>query len=447
MNRELIRKYNVPCPRYTSYPTVPYWDNATFDKGVYIQHLCDNIRAQPTHGISLYIHLPYCESLCTFCGCNKRITRNHGVEMPYIAAVLSEWKMYVDRFERRPVISELHLGGGTPTFFSPENLTALIDGIRAEATFSANAKLSFEAHPNNTSDAHLQALRLKGFKRLSLGVQDFDPVVQRTINRVQSFAQVRHVTEKARDLGYQSINFDLVYGLPKQTLDSVKDTVSKVLVLKPERIAFYSYAHVPWKSPGQRGFDEHDLPDDATKMELYTYGKAQLLANGYMEVGMDHFALAKDELAVASENGTLHRNFMGYTVERNRTMIGLGVSAIGDSWQSFGQNVRTLEEYHTHIAQGELPISNGHILTSEDLRIRQTILDLMCRFECIIDVPNGSALYDRLAALRADGLLVLTSTGIVVMQQGRAFIRNICMALDERYWKDRPVGQVFSKGV
>lgn len=451
MNSELIRKYNVPCPRYTSYPTVPYWDQKDFDKDIYIQHLVQNIAAEPKKGISVYVHLPYCESLCTYCGCNKRITRNHAVERPYIDAVLDEWRMYVEKFGRKPVISELHLGGGTPTFFTPKNLEKLMDGIAENATFSSNAKLSFEAHPNNTTDLHLKSLREKGFKRLSLGVQDFDPVVQRTINRIQSFSQVRHVTEKARALGYQSVNFDLIYGLPKQTLQSVENTISKVMVLKPDRIAFYSYAHVPWKSPSQRGYDESDLPSDVEKMELYQYGKASLLSNGYVEIGMDHFALAKDELAVASKNGTLHRNFMGYSAEQNSTMIGLGVSSIGDSWKSFGQNVTTVEDYHRYISNGELPLVKGHILTEEDLGIRKCILDLMCRFNCKLDLANrpnlDKKLHERLTELIADDLLELDDDGIQVKPEGRAFVRNICLTLDERYWNNKPHTQVFSKGV
>ena len=451
MNTALIKKYNVPSPRYTSYPTVPYWNNEGFDKKEHLSRLVTSFQKDKAEGISVYIHLPYCESLCTYCGCNKRITVNHTVEDPYIDAVLKEWKMYVDVLGEKPKLSEVHLGGGTPTFFSAENLGKLMDGILEHGTPSQNAQFSFEAHPNNTTEAHLRVLKSKGFNRLSLGIQDFDPVVQSTINRIQSFVQVRKVTQEARALGYRSINFDLIYGLPKQTMSGLLDTFDKVSVLNPDRIAFYSYAHVPWKSPSQRGYDESDLPSEIEKIELYNAGKEKLLQSGYVEIGMDHFAKPNEALSVAALNGSIHRNFMGYTTSKNDTLIGLGVSAISDAWSSLAQNPIVVEAYLERIEKGELPLVKGHLHTQRDLEIRKTILDLMCTFSCKLNYLNDKVEFERIASRLSehlsDDLLVIEENGISVKPQGRAFIRTICMALDEFVWNKDSSQQMFSKSV
>lgn len=451
MNTALIKKYNVPSPRYTSYPTVPYWNNEGFDKKEHLSRLVTSFQKDKAEGISVYIHLPYCESLCTYCGCNKRITVNHTVEDPYIDAVLKEWKMYVDVLGEKPKLSEVHLGGGTPTFFSAENLGKLMDGILEHGTPSQNAQFSFEAHPNNTTEAHLRVLKSKGFNRLSLGIQDFDPVVQSTINRIQSFVQVRKVTQEARALGYRSINFDLIYGLPKQTMSGLLDTFDKVSVLNPDRIAFYSYAHVPWKSPSQRGYDESDLPSEIEKIELYNAGKEKLLQSGYVEIGMDHFAKPNEALSVAALNGSIHRNFMGYTTSKNDTLIGLGVSAISDAWSSLAQNPIVVEAYLERIEKGELPLVKGHLHTQRDLEIRKTILDLMCTFSCKLNYLNEKGEFERIASRLSehlsDDLLVIEENGISVKPQGRAFIRTICMALDEFVWNKDSSQQMFSKSV
>ncbi len=314
MNHHLIKKYNVAGPRYTSYPTVPYWN----DKPITVKEWSKSVKktfdeTNVHDGISLYIHLPFCESLCTYCGCNTRITINHAVEKKYIAAVLKEWDMYLAMFVDKPRIKEIHLGGGTPTFFSPENLKVLIDGIMDKSVACKDAEFSFEAHPNNTTEEHLKMLYSLGFRRLSLGIQDFDPKVQTIVNRIQPFEIVDKVVKQARKIGYTSINFDLVYGLPLQTRKSVIDTINKVNVLRPDRIAFYSYAHVPWVKPGQRLFTEKDLPQDDEKRALYEIGKEKFSEMGYAEIGMDHFALNSDTLYKAANEGKLHRNFMGYT--------------------------------------------------------------------------------------------------------------------------------------
>ncbi len=451
MNTDLIKKYNVPSPRYTSYPTVPHWNNEGFDKEEHLNRLVASFKKDKEEGISLYIHLPYCERLCTYCGCNKRITINHSVEEPYIRAVLNEWKMYVDRLGEKPLLAEVHLGGGTPTFFSPTNLGWLMDGILEHGTPHQNAQFSFEAHPNNTTEEHLIELRKRGFNRLSLGVQDIDPVVQNTINRVQTFVQVRKVTQQARALGYRSINYDLIYGLPKQSMEGLIDTFDKVSVLNPDRIAFYSYAHVPWKSPSQRGYDDNDLPSESQKIELYNAGREKLLSTGYVEIGMDHFAKPNEALSVAAQDGTIHRNFMGYTTSKNDTLIGLGVSAISDAWSSLAQNPILVEAYLQRIENGELPLIKGHLHSDRDLDVRKTILELMCTFNCKLDYLKNKeevkAVVDRLAEHLSDDLLEITGNGIVVKPEGRTFIRTICMALDEFVWSQDPNQQMFSQSV
>ncbi|OKS87519.1 oxygen-independent coproporphyrinogen III oxidase [Mucilaginibacter polytrichastri] len=446
----LIDKYNVAVPRYTSYPTVPYWDADNFNT----DHWKNSVKfsfneSNEADGISIYIHLPYCENLCTYCGCNTRITKNHTVEEPYIKAVLLEWAMYRNIFGQKPVIREIHMGGGTPTFFSAGHLKVLIDGILMHSTLHPDAEFGFEAHPANTTTAHLQILHDLGFRRLSLGIQDFDPAVQLIINRIQSFDQVKTVTGQARKIGYTSINFDLIYGLPLQTSTGLSATIQQVAQLMPDRIAFYSYAHVPWIKPGQRKFTEHDLPDAYTKRHLYNTGRDLFTDLGYKEIGMDHFALPTDSLYHAEQCGTLHRNFMGYTHQYTQLMVGLGVSSISDSWYGFAQNVKSVEEYVKLVNAGELPVFKGHMLTAEDLIIRKHILNIMCTGKTSWNHPQHQceALLqgiERMQLLADDGLIELNSGELSVTQSGKRFLRNICMALDARLWADKPSSQLFS---
>jgi len=443
-------KYNVAAPRYTSYPTVPYWDNEKFSADLWKESVKLSFNeSNREDGISIYIHLPYCESLCTYCGCNTRITKNHKVEEPYIQAVLKEWQQYLKVFESRPVIREIHLGGGTPTFFSAENLQLLINGVLKDAEIHPEAEFSFEAHPGNTTELHLKTLYDLGFRRLSLGIQDFDPKVQLIINRIQSFEEVEQATATARAMGYTSVNFDLIYGLPLQTIGGLAETISLVGELMPDRIAFYSYAHVPWLKPGQRHYTENDLPDAVAKHKLYETGRSLLKAYGYYEIGMDHFALPGDSLYLASVSGKLHRNFMGYTHQYTQLMVGLGVSSISDSWYAFAQNVKKVEDYIDLVNQDQIPVFKGHILTREDLVIRRHILDMMCKGETTWNYYNEPfesifAGIERLQTLAADGLIELNSWGLKVTPEGKRYLRNICMALDARLWKNQPTSQLFS---
>ncbi len=450
MNENLIKKYNVQAPRYTSYPTVPYWENnLTIDQWkLEVKKSFDKTNA--SDGISLYLHLPFCQSLCTYCGCTTRITTNHAVEQPYLNAVLKEWEMYVTLFQGVPRIKEIHLGGGTPTFFSPEHLKELLNGILSKAEICENHEFSFEAHPNNTSYEHLKTLREIGFTRLSLGIQDFDPTVQEIVNRIQPFVNVERVTNEARELGYTSINFDLIYGLPLQKKSSVVNTITKVNFLKPDRIALYSYAHVPWIKPGQRKFTELDLPKDEEKRELYEIGRAMLEEAGYVEIGMDHFALKTDSLYKASQQQKLHRNFMGYTHNYTEFMLGLGVSSISDTWYAFAQNVKVVEEYYDLLNKNELPVFRGHVLTGEDLILRRHILNIMCKFETswLDKEEQAPGLYNalnRLKEMELDGLIERLPYKLLVTEEGKKFIRNICMAFDARLWKNTPQKEVFSK--
>ncbi len=452
MNKEIIDKYNVPGPRYTSYPTVPFWKESNFNQDNWKVKIQQNLTEFSSKELSLYIHLPFCESLCTFCGCHKRITKNHGVELPYIEAVIKEWKMYSSLLPADKVIKELHFGGGTPTFMSPDNLILLLEALfDASSVDSTIHELSFEAHPNNTSEEHLEKLYGFGFRRLSLGIQSYSPTVQIAIHRIQPFENVEKVHNMAREMGYISISHDLVFGLPKQTIADMLDTVEKTLTLKPDRISLYSYAHVPWiKGNGQRGYDENDLPQGEDKRALYEVAKEKLENFGYIEVGMDHFALPEDSLAIAMKNKSLHRNFMGYTTQNTPLLIGLGMSAISDAWFGFAQNEKSLEAYTALIVAGEMPVVKGHILTDEELIIRRNILELMCQFSTIISKDLGEErelILARLKPLEEDGLIKIEGANITIHEEAIPFVRNVCMAFDLDLARSQSNEKMFSQTI
>jgi oxygen-independent coproporphyrinogen III oxidase len=444
---DLIKKYNIAGPRYTSYPTVPLWETQSFTVAAWE----NSIRKQFSIAkeISIYIHLPYCESLCTYCGCNTRITVNHAVERPYIESVLKEWSMYLRLFDTKPILKELHLGGGTPTFFSPENLAYLLEGIYAECIIPEDHSYGFEGHPANTTKKHIETLYALGFDRVSFGIQDFDPYIQDVINRKQTVEQVRNVTEWARAAGYTSINYDLIYGLPFQRTESISNTIETVCALKPDRIAFYSYAHVPWLKPSQRKYAEKDLPNNDYKRSLYETGKNLFLKAGLKEIGMDHFALAEDELFTAFENKTLHRNFMGYTVSETNLLIGLGVSSIADSSFAFAQNHKPVEAYQEAIRNNTLPVFRGHLMTEDDILFRKHILALMCNLETIMDKSDVNNIafqeaFARLEDLIKDELVVISENKVKVTALGKAFVRNVCMAFDARLHQEESKANRFS---
>jgi oxygen-independent coproporphyrinogen-3 oxidase len=454
----LLKKYNVPGPRYTSYPTVPYWkENPTAEN--WVDSIFASVQAGMAKkvGAAVYVHIPFCQSLCTYCGCNTRITRNKTVGNPYVETVLKEFALYLSAlktrgFDQKLPLTELHLGGGTPTFLTAGELERLVGGLLEKCEITSEREFSVEADPRVTDRSHLEALAKFGFTRLSLGIQDFDPKVQEIVHRVQSEEEVKKVTDEARTLGFDSVNYDLIYGLPFQTLKSVEQTIDVVRRLRPDRIAFYSYAHVPWIKASQRRFTEADLPNGEAKRELYEMGRSMLEAVGYREVGMDHFALETDSLWKATREKTLHRNFMGYTARFVEPLIGLGVSAIGDSWKIFSQNEKLLETYQSRVEKGELPLLRGHVLSAEDEIIRGHVLNLMTRYQTDWSKASHSTPYltsvpEKLRELEKDGLLTLSSHRCDVTDAGRAFLRNICMAFDARLSESAPATQLFSKTI
>jgi oxygen-independent coproporphyrinogen-3 oxidase len=329
----------------------------------------------------------------------------------------------------------------------------LIEGILDYATLHDEIEFSFEGHPENTTFEHLQTLYDLGFRRVSFGVQDYDSTVQKAIHRIQSLESVQRVTEWSKQIGYESVSHDLVFGLPFQTTASMIDTIHKTLALKPDRLAFYSYAHVPWlKGNGQRGFKDADLPSAELKRELYEIGRDLFEQNGYAEIGMDHFALKHDSMFKAMENQTLNRNFMGYTTTQTKVLLGLGVSSISDSWSGFSQNVKDIDEYLEMLENNTLPLLKGHILTDEDLIVRQQILDIMCQFKTSWKTEDFTEeesrnLFEKLEGFKQDGLLSFDATSLIVHEAGKPFIRNICMAFDKRMLREQIVGKLFSQTV
>ena len=448
----LFRKYDVPVPRYTSYPTVPHWREENPDPGPWLASI--DARLRENRDVSLYLHLPFCEQLCTYCGCNKRITRNHAVEGPYVDALLAELSLYLQGLHLRPRLKELHLGGGTPTFFSPRQLARLMEGLVERLDVAPQHAFSFEAHPHNTTREQLELLADFGFNRISVGVQDFSDDVLRIINRRQTTADVERTVADARALGYR-INFDLIYGLPTQGVGDMVHTARKVGELLPERIAFYGYAHVPWFSPGQRAYSEDDLPRGEDRYRLYRLGRSLLERAGYRDIGLDHFALPDDALARAHRAGLLHRNFMGYTTVSNPLTLALGCSAIGDSWTHYAQNEKKVKTYQRLVLEEHrLPLARGHALTRDELIVRRHILNLMCkgvtrwhdeRSRCGA-LERAVGQWDEMAL---DGIVARSPYSVRVTREGRPFLRNICLPLDDHYWRRhrQPTTPTYSQAV
>ena len=446
----LFRKYDVPAPRYTSYPTVPYWtDPPTTEQWLDSLH---GAFSDPKASWSIYLHLPFCETLCTFCGCNTVITKNHGVENPYVQVLLREWALYlqqVPELKTRP-LRQLHLGGGTPTFLSAENLSRVLDPIYSEITLDPDHfDGSVEVDPRRTEVGQLKLLYERfRFRRISLGVQDFDPEVQRLVNRIQPAEITARITDEARAIGYDSVNFDLIYGLPKQTPASFEKTARLTVEMRPDRIALYSFALVPWIKKVQRIFKDEDLPVGEEKRALYELARAILLEAGYVEIGMDHFALPTDALAIAQRSGALHRNFMGYTERRTDVLLGMGLSSISESPTCFHQNEKVLPVYERLLEGGKLPTFRGHRLTESDQAHREQILRLMTQFRVEFANPAQRASVEAFCAeLIADGCARVEDNALIVTEAGRPFLRNLCMGFDERLREKMPDTRVFSQSV
>jgi oxygen-independent coproporphyrinogen III oxidase len=449
----LIKKYNQSVPRYTSYPTVPFWQSE-IDVTKWQEQFAGQFMANnAAKGISIYIHLPFCESLCTYCGCNKKITTNHSVEEQYLDAIEKEWKLYRKLMKQAPVIREIHLGGGTPTFFSAKNLSRLLNTITKDSVIHPYHEFSIEGHPNNTTQEHLDTLYSLGFRRISYGVQDLDENVQRIINRIQPIENVKRASDYARISGFTSVNFDLIYGLPLQTTETIAKTIRQVIELKPERIAFYSYAHVPWTSKGQRLFNESDLPAADEKIQLYIKGKELFTEAGYLDIGMDHFALPTDELYKAKINGQLHRNFMGYTTQNSSLLLGLGVSAISDTGNAFAQNDKTLHNYYECLGKDILAVKRGFFLNEEDIAFRQYIKDISCKGSTMFRPEHLSLMqefcFPKLSGAVNDGLVEYDTKQLKLTAKGHFFIRNICSAFDLYLQRNNSIAtqMTFSKAI
>jgi len=447
---ELLAKYDIPAPRYTSYPTVPYWSaDPTPDQ--WTAELQKVFQNNPQTPWSMYIHIPFCESLCTFCGCNTFITQNHANEASYTDVLHKEWATYLAKIPQLATapIRQLHLGGGTPTFFSPDSLRRLLRPLMDQLTMeNGRFEGSIEVGPRVTTREHLVALRELGFQRLSMGVQDFNPEVQRLINRIQPFEMTRDLTLAAREVGFESVNYDLIFGLPAQTEESFTQTIDTTIALRPDRIALYSFAFVPWVKKAHRLFTKNDLPKGAEKRALYELSREKLIDAGYVELGLDHFSLPDDSLNTAFNEDRMHRNFMGYTDERTDVMLGLGVSSISEAPTCFHQNEKGINEYKQRTLAGEIPTLRGHLLTDEDQRQREQILQFMTQQRVTLrDTAQADDARAYLSELLDDGLVEIDGLEMRMTEAGRPFLRNAAIALDMRLRNNKPDTQVFSQAV
>ncbi len=451
---ELIRRYDKAGPRYTSYPTAVQFHGG-FGEAEYRTAAAATNGAVPPRPLSLYFHIPFCDTLCFYCGCNKVVTKNRARAAPYLERLYKEIAMQAALFDRERPVDQLHWGGGTPTFISHDEMHTLMNVTREHFTLrdDDSGEYSIEVDPRETDDHTIAVLRELGFNRLSLGVQDFEEKVQRAVNRLQSEQKTLAVVEQARRQGFKSISVDLIYGLPFQSVASFARTLDKIVAVNPDRLSIFNYAHLPELFMPQRRINEADLPSAAEKLEILKMTGERLAAAGYVYIGMDHFAKPDDELAVAQRNGSLYRNFQGYSTHAECDLVALGITAIGKVGDSYSQNVKTLEEYFQRIDAGELPVFRGIQLDGDDLLRREVITQLICHFELsmsriarqfAIDFAGYFAV--ELAELRAmatDGLIEMEDDRIRVLPAGRLLIRNVCMVFD-RYLRDSRA-QRFSK--
>lgn len=445
---ELLAKYDVPVPRYTSYPTVPYWENNISTES-WLKSVTATLAPEGS-AWAMYLHIPYCESLCTFCGCNNVITKDHKKEQAYIEAIHREWALYkkaVPALLHRP-IRHLHLGGGTPTFLSAENLKLLLGPLMSDFKMNKDIfEASIEVDPRRTNAQQLQTLFDLGFRRVSMGVQDFNPEVQRLVNRIQPYEMTKALVNESRTIGYTSVNFDLIYGLAGQTPQSFETTIDLTISLAPDRIALYSFALVPWIKPQHRLFKDEDLPVGSQKRALYEMARKKLLDFGYLEIGMDHFALKADGLSLAQKNKALHRNFMGYTDHKTDLLLGLGVSSISESNDHFHQNEKLLPSYEENLLKEIIPTHRGHFLSSTDSQNRKNILQLITTYQVDLQPDEVSDANEFLKELLTDGIVKLEGSRLSVTEAGKPFIRNICVLFDKRMRQKNPQQKVFSSSI
>ncbi len=445
---DLLRKYDVPGPRYTSYPTADRFVEA-FGEGDYLQALAQrrdgpSALAMP---LSLYVHIPFCEQLCYYCACNKIITKHHERAAPYLRYLSREVELHTAVLGTGQPVSQLHLGGGSPTFLTDDELRDLMAMLRRNFAIAPGAECSIEIDPRTVTAERLQALYDMGFNRISFGVQDFDPDVQKAVHRVQPFEQVQALMEDARRIGFDSVNVDLIYGLPRQTPESFARTLQQVAQIRPDRIALYGYAHLPERFKPQRRIVAVELPGAPAKVNMLSQALAAFLAAGYVYIGMDHFALPNDALAIAKRQGRLHRNFQGYSTQADCDLIALGISSIGKVGATYSQNAKTMEEYCDLLDQGKLPVVRGLALSRDDLARRAVIMALMCQGQVVFESIESAWLLDfksyfkaemeQMRELEKQGMVAIDDTGVTVTAQGWFFVRAVAMQFDKYLQADR----------
>lgn len=451
-NNQLIKKYDKSGPRYTSYPTAIQFSEEFTEKDYRRQVALSNERNTP---LSLYFHIPFCDTICFYCGCNKIVTKNRNHAQPYLDAVYKELELQGELFKATRIVRQLHWGGGTPTFISHEQMTELMQQTRKHFTLldDDSGEYSIELDPREVDASSIKLLRQLGFNRISLGVQDFNPKVQQAVNRIQSYKETRDVILAARKNNFHSISLDLIYGLPFQTIESFNETVDKVLELQPDRLSVFNYAHLPEMFKTQRQINSDDLPSAEEKLAILQTVTDKLIDAGYEFIGMDHFAKPTDELAVAQKNKKLYRNFQGYSTNSDCDLVALGVTSIGKVADSYSQNIKTIKEYTEVIETGHLPVYRGITLSEDDILRREVINQLICHFELdfkdIEDRFNiGFSDYfadevKQINEMQSDGLLELNEDKISVLPEGKLLIRNICMVFDIYLNKNKE--QRFSK--
>ena len=414
----LISKYSGNIPRYTSYPTVPDWKN-NINYTEWLQQITPSLINE---SISLYLHIPFCNKLCTFCACNKLVTENYENVHRYISAIeqeILEYKKHVNF--KKITVRQFHIGGGTPTFLRSQEMESLFKMLEKYFKFEENAEKSIEAHPEFTTKEQISTLKKWGFNRISFGIQDFNPQVQEIINRKQSYRNILELTQFARENEFFSINYDFIYGLPLQNSQCIEQIVNGVREAKPDRIAFYGYAHVPWKSALQRKYSENDLPTPQERLNLFMQGKQGFETLGYNSIGMDHFALSTDDLYLSYKNGTLHRNFMGYTIKHTNTLLGLGFSSISETPNAYKQNTKNLAKFY----KDQTLIETSHLLSQVEIHTKKHIMQIMTQF-----FTHCNAITPQLEEMQKDGLLEHKNGKIHVTELGKAFLRNIAVEFD-----------------
>ena len=452
VGEEFVTRYNRPGPRYTSYPTAPVWSDAYGPGDFEAAMQAAEKKRSP---VSLYMHLPFCESLCLFCACNVIIRKDKGVTPPYLSVLKKEIDHIASRVSRDRQVSQFHWGGGTPTYLSPEQMEDLFVYTRERFNFAPDAEIGIEVDPRVTSRAHMEIVRKMGFNRLSMGVQDFKEEVQQAIHRIQPYEQTRDLIATARELGFDSINVDLIYGLPYQTAESFAHTVEQIVSLSPDRIAMFSYAHVPWLKKQQGSFAAH-LPEGMKKFDIFRSGLLKFLEAGYLYIGMDHFAKENDELAVSQRNRTLHRNFQGYTTKAGADLYGMGITAISGIQETYAQNHRDLPSWEKAVQERGIATMRGYRLSQDDIIRREVISRLLCHTVIVKDeISKKFGIHfdeyfapelEHLKMPQEDGLVIINDKEIRAAWLGRIFIRNLAMIFDPYLEKQQLAARpLFSK--